>query len=166
MLLEPKILNFKSVFELIFYICLYSDEAFVEKTSGSPSEVMKAFAKDIYQNFMSNQIDKAMKINAKASFRSKDNKLNPISVLSAQSRDSFNSVVKDPSNVKIEGINQLQRTDSCSSIEFVHLDSDSPVASVKQPLSHKVNFDDIMTIDSESSSRGNCNLSLDRVVFN
>ena len=126
---------------------------------------MKAFAKDIYQNFMSNQIDKAMKINAKASFRSKD-KSNPISVLSAQSRDSFNSVVKDPSNVKIEGINQLQRTDSCSSIEFVHLDSDSPVASVKQPLSHKVNFDDIMTIDSESSSRGNCNLSVELSSIN
>jgi len=129
-----------------------ADEAFVEKSSGSPSEVMKAFAKDIYQNFMSNQIDEAMKINAKASFRSKD-KLNPISVLSAQSSDSFNSVVKDPNNVKIGGINQLQRTDSCSSIEFVHLDSDSSVASVKQPLSQKVNFDDIMTVDSESSSR-------------
>ena len=115
---------------------------------------MKAFAKDIYQNFTSNQIDKAMKINARASFRSKD-KLNPISVLSVQSSDSFNSVVKDPNNVKIEGINQLQKTDSCSSIEFVHLDSDSSVAaSYKQPLSHKVNFDDIMTVDSESSSRG------------
>ena len=122
---------------------------------------MKAFAKDIYQNFTSNQIDKAMKINAKASFRSND-KLNPISVLSVQSSDSFNSVVKDPNNVKIEGINELQRADSCSSIEFVHLDSDSSVASYKQPLCHKVNFDDIMTVDSESSSRGiNANLSLE-----
>ena len=102
---------------------------------------MKAFAKEIYQNFMTNQIDKVMKINAKASFRSND-KSNPISLLSAQSGESFNSVVKDPSNVKI--INQLQRTDSCSSIEFFHVDSDSSVASsYKQPLSSKVNFDDI-----------------------
>lgn len=123
---------------------------------------MKAFAKEIYQNFMTNQIDKAMKINAKASFRSND-KSNPISLLSAQSSESYNSVVKDPSNVKIEGINKLQRTDSCSSIELVHLDSDSSVASsYKQPLCHRVNFDDIMTVDSESSSRGNVKLG---VVF-
>ena len=113
---------------------------------------MKAFAKDIYQNFTSNQIDKAMKINAKASFRSND-KLNPISVLSVQSSDSFNSVVKDPKNVKIEGINQLQRTDSCSSIEFVHLDSDSSVASYKQPLCHKVNFRIIASVCFSFSSK-------------
>ena len=136
------------------FVC--SDAAFVEKASGSPSEVMKAFAKEVYQNFKSDQIDDATKINAKASFRSSKNKLNPIGLLSSQNSDSFHS--EDPTDVRVEGINRLTRTDSCSSIEFVQLDSDSSVASYKPPLSRNVN--DIMTVDSESSSRGNINFGL------
>ena len=121
---------------------------------------MKAFAKEVYQNFKSDQIDDATKINVKASFRSSKDKLNPIGLLQSQNSDSFNSVVKDPTDVKVEGINRLKGTDSCSSIEFVNLDSDScsSVASYKPPLSRNVNFDDIMTVDSESSSRGIVNL--------
>ena len=138
------------------FVC--SDAAFVEKASGSPTEVMKAFAKEVYQNFKSDQIDDATKINAKASFRSSKNKLNPIGLLSSQNSDSFHS--EDPTDVRVEGINRLTRTDSCSSIEFVQVDSDSSVASYKPPLSRSVNFNDIMTVDSESSSRGNINYGL------
>ena len=147
--------------------CVCRDAAFVEKASGSPSEVMKAFAKEVYQNFKSDQIDDATKINVKASFRSSKDKLNPIGLLQSQNSDSFNSVVKEPTDVKVEGINRLTRTDSCSSIEFVNLDSDScsSVASYKPPLSRNVNFDDIMTVDSESSSRGNVNFAPSLNVF-
>lgn len=104
---------------------------------------MKAFAKEVYQNFKPDQIDDATKINVKASFRSSKDKLNPIGLLSSQNSDSYNS------EDLIEGINRLTRTDSCSSIEFVQLDSDSSVASYKPR--------NVMTVDSESSSRGNLN---------
>ena len=143
------------------FVC--SDAAFVEKASGSPSEMMKAFAKEVYQSFKSDQNDDATKINVKASFRSTKDKLNPISLLSSQNSDSFNS--EDSIDVRVEGINRLARTDSCSSIEFVQLDSDSSVASYKSALSRNANFDDIMTVDSESSSRGNDNFGFALLFF-